>query len=420
MGISVEKIGSKPVEAEQKEAVSKEDKTSDESIFTKGEEKTNTAEIVIGAVVGISLGIFLSKFFKTPSKTIQKGLRSILKKPHNNGSTVSVKKVTENSKSVSSPVREYIQDVINKNSGKAPRVSLSKLDAKATQAINSEEKAFYESILKDFDELHPEKVRCYPSAGTYCSKTHINGALSEISYSDRYVFDSNGITKHLEQKENSFEYILGKKKLNCYPSSGHFVGDEALIQEYKTFLNGRTPNADNFKEFMKAKDIDYIKSNGILGLEDKAKQISLEKGEIIKAQEELRHKDLQNMYKGLWRPYPSKQFYRVVGREELIKMLNGEKIMSPRYAQYGKECTDISTNPYYHEIMLTGKYRISFKRVNYDGSGNASFARAVSEWAPENSHWHLHRPYDISDVKLDEIKAWNGDDWIPVKIITEE
>ena len=171
---------------------------------------------------------------------------------------------------------------------------------------------------------------------------------------------------------------------------------------------------------MKAKDIDYIKSNGIIGQDFKPQKISLEKGEIIKAQEELRHKDLQNMYRGLWRPYPTDQFYRIVDRNELMKMLHGEKIMSPRYARYGYLRTDITTDPYYHEIMLTGKYRISFKRVNYDGSGNASFASRVSKWIPETQHYQLNRPYDISDVKLDEIKAWNGDDWVPVRIVTKE
>ena len=397
MGISVEKIASKPVEAEQKEAVSKEDKISDESIFTKGEEKTNTAEIVIGAVIGISLGIFLSRFFKT---TVQKGVRSILRKGSNGSDvTFSVKKLTESSKNLSA-----LQETSS-----AVKTG-SKSATKAAQAINGEEQAFYESILKEFDELHPEKVRCYPSAGTHYSKTHINGASSEISYSDRYVFDSNGITKHLEQEENSFEYIFGKKKLNCFPSSGHYYGDEALIQEYKTFLNGRTPNADNFKEFMKAKDIDYIKSNGILGLEDKAKQISLEKGEIIKAQEELRRKDLQNMYKGLWRPYPTDQFYRIVDRNELMKMLRGEKIVHPCYGSY-----DISSNPHYGRISRLGKFRIEFRGVNYEGSGNASLASRIRMHDPGCLHYKLYGSYDRSDVLLDRIKAWNGEDWIPVR-----
>lgn len=392
MGINVGKVGEKPVEIAGKEnVIQKQPTQQEESIFAKneGSKIADAVEITSGILFGIAAVVFLPKLLKSRKNPLVNALESTIKKAQKSGSSISLSKLQS-----------------------------TKAGKTVAQTVNREEKAFYESILKEFDDMHPEKISCYPEACTYYNKKHINGALSEISLADKLVYDSNGITKHFVQEERSFEYILGKKKLNCTPK-GQFNGDETLIKEYQAFLNGRNPNTTNFKMFMEQKDVDYIRKNGIWNIESKAQQISKEKGEIIKAQEKIHRSRMQSDLEKLWRPYSTRQYYRIVGKEELIKMLRGEKIVSPRYAQYGKMQTDITSNPYYHEIFFgEQKFRISFKGVNYDGSGNASFARRVSEWAPETQHYHLNGPYTRNDVKLDEIMYWNGGDWAPLEIVS--
>lgn len=274
--------------------------------------------------------------------------------------------------------------------------------------MNSEEQAFYESILKEFDDVFPPKPPEF-NFNNADSKTFIKKHISGFK-SQKTTY--KGKTTFFTYEKDSSNHVFCRPDIDCY-------GEGSLVQEFKTFLNGALPTEEKFAEFIHQKEINYVKSNWqtlyAKNFRKEAEYQAMDKA--IKDSEDLYRRCKKDDLERLWHPYPTQRFYRIVDKNELAKMLRGEEIISRYKTNGGYDRIDISSDPYYNRISRLGKFRIEFRGVNYDGSGNASLASRIGILKPEYQHYQIHGSYDRSDVLLDRIKAWNGEDWIPVRIV---
>ncbi len=105
-------------------------------------------------------------------------------------------------------------------------------------------------------------------------------------------------------------------------------------------------------------------------------------------------------------------FYRIVGKDELLKLIKGQAVKSNRDAYKGLY-TDITTDPMYDKIPRNGKFRLKFNNENNKliNSGR------LRVWAPENSHYQISGHYDASDIKT--VDYFDGDDVISLGSIDE-
>lgn len=104
------------------------------------------------------------------------------------------------------------------------------------------------------------------------------------------------------------------------------------------------------------------------------------------------------------------RFYRYVGKEELDKLLAGEKIISHRPCHGGYR-TDVTSDPNYGKIPTLGKYRLAFKDkpefAPYPPTKESSKSR-IQEHNLKNSEYYLYGGYDISDIEKIERKVGDG------------
>lgn len=104
------------------------------------------------------------------------------------------------------------------------------------------------------------------------------------------------------------------------------------------------------------------------------------------------------------------RFYRYVGKEELDRLLAGEKITSHRLCHRGL-LTDVTSDPNYAKIPTLGKYRLSFKDkpefVPYPPT-KASLKSRIQEHDLKDSEYYLYGGYDISDIEKIEKKVNAG------------
>ncbi len=281
---------------------------------------------------------------------------------------------------------------------------------KAGNNMSDEETKFYGEVLDDFENISTIKKEVNPFMETETFiKTHINGEVSEITNSISRQKGYGGSYSWASDFKNISLTRDGEIVLKLR-NDGDIWGDELLVKEYKTFLNNNKPSKENFEEFLRHRDLNYVKDNEITDI--KAIEKTKRKGEEIKKAEELYYKQRQEMYKDLWRPYPTQQFYRVVGKDELMKMLRGEEIISKNSkARYGRNCVDITPWENYQDIFYgETKFRIPFKRKNKDGRWNTDFTSKIFEFRPEKGHYQIPS-YNINDVDVKNIKVWNGSEW---------
>lgn len=275
--------------------------------------------------------------------------------------------------------------------------------------LNAEQKLSKDVVL-EYRELFPSKTEV--NGNGYLdfesvTSSHIAGSESEIVsiLKDRIV---NGQI-FTDKIDNTFSLWQNGKRLFVDFRGKKITGDEQLVKELNTFLDGSPANRENIQAFLEQRDLKYIQDNGIVSLSDTRKSIA--KGKEIAAAEEAYHSQREKEYEKLWRAYPTRTFYRIVGEEELLRALKGEVIVSKNsLARYNRQCVDITTNPNYHEIFYgEPKYRITFKVKDSDGGYHESFTKGIVEFKPETQHYQVpsYTKDDIADIRY-----WNGNDWI--------
>lgn len=100
------------------------------------------------------------------------------------------------------------------------------------------------------------------------------------------------------------------------------------------------------------------------------------------------------------------RYYRYVGKEELQKLLSGEKITSTRPC-YGGKFTDVTSDPNYGLIPTMGKYRLTFKDKKEFAPyplGEDANSRII-EHKLGNSEFYLRGGYTIDDIEKIEQKV---------------
>lgn len=103
------------------------------------------------------------------------------------------------------------------------------------------------------------------------------------------------------------------------------------------------------------------------------------------------------------------RYYRYVGKDELQKLLSGEKVTSSRPC-HGGNLTDVTSDPNYGKIPTIGKYRLTFKdKAEFSPYplGKDKNSRII-EHDLKDSEYYLRGGYDISDVEKIERKAEDG------------
>lgn len=273
--------------------------------------------------------------------------------------------------------------------------------------IIKEEQKLYNDVLEEFREIKPATRKVYPYTELeIITEEQINGNKLETIYEikDKYL-----------EKEELYEISLSSKNKKLILRGNSLFGDESLQKEFNKFLNGREPNKQLFEDFVKQKNIEYIKENGIYNLKSVRK--STEIGKEVEQYEKQHHKKLQKEYENVFRPYHTEQFFRIAGIDELLELLRGKTIISKNSMQrYGRKCVDITTNGYYHDIYYgETKVRIPFIRKDADGGWHERFTSKIIDYVPERYHYQVPS-YDYKDVDLNNIKYWDGSDWKPIDI----
>lgn len=100
------------------------------------------------------------------------------------------------------------------------------------------------------------------------------------------------------------------------------------------------------------------------------------------------------------------RYYRYVGKEELQKLLSGEKITSSRPC-YGGRFTDVTSDPNYGLIPTMGKYRLTFKDKKEFAPyplGNEKNSRII-EHNLGKSEFYLRGGYSLDDIEKIEQKV---------------
>lgn len=104
------------------------------------------------------------------------------------------------------------------------------------------------------------------------------------------------------------------------------------------------------------------------------------------------------------------RFYRYVGKEELDKLLAGQRVTSHRACHNGS-LTDVTSDPNYGKISTIGKYRLSFKDKPEFAPfppTKGSLNSRIKEHNLKDSEYYLCGGYDISDIEKVEKYLGNG------------
>ncbi|MCQ2739205.1 MAG: hypothetical protein MJ237_03130 [bacterium] len=288
-------------------------------------------------------------------------------------------------------------------------VSIKSFEPKvAGYNMTQAEKNFYEDIFENSKKIFPEKSKCNPYINAEETiMPFLNGdKIEKTNYLDKYLHETGNFVI-AAKSSNDGNFILNSKYNNgC-----------KLLTDYEEFCGTFTPNEENLAEFIKHRNLNYIRENGIGLKELQEVQTSIRKGEEIAKAEKMYHDSRQAMYSSLWKPYHTEQFYRIIGEDELIKMLRGEEIVSTNsLARYGRNCVDITSNGYYHDILYgEQKFRIPFKRKDATGHWNIDFTSEIYDFRPEKSHYQIPS-YSIKDVDIKNITYWDKNDWQPIDL----
>lgn len=103
------------------------------------------------------------------------------------------------------------------------------------------------------------------------------------------------------------------------------------------------------------------------------------------------------------------RFYRYVGKDELQKLLAGQKVTSSRPC-HGGSLTDVTSDPNYGKIPTIGKYRLTFKdKAEFSPYplGKDKNSRII-EHDLKDSEYYIRGGYDISDIEKIERKSEDG------------
>lgn len=103
------------------------------------------------------------------------------------------------------------------------------------------------------------------------------------------------------------------------------------------------------------------------------------------------------------------RFYRYVGKDELQKLLTGQKVTSSRPC-HGGSLTDVTSDPNYGKIPTIGKYRLTFKdKAEFSPYplGKDKNSRII-EHDLKDSEYYIRGGYDISDIEKIERKSEDG------------
>ena len=274
-----------------------------------------------------------------------------------------------------------------------------------TKSIDLEEMKFYDEIINEFSEIYPPKKSSNPIWGEqHLEQLHISG--------DRTI-----ITRKFDNKDQISSVALysdGEKLL--IDLRENFLGiktnmsTERLTQEFEKFLNGRQPSAKLFMEFVKERDIRHIQYTHPNLKEIRHSKIKADESERI---EKLDYTRKEDMYKSLWRSYPTDKFYRIIGKSELRKLLKGETIVS---LHPERKRIDITSNPNYNRIFFgEDKFRITFKQKDADGGYHERLTSQIAPCKPEYFHYTIH-DYDINDIDINDIHMWDGVEWVKIKL----
>lgn len=305
--------------------------------------------------------------------------------------------------SLFSGIREVLDDIFgNKGPTMTPVKPTTKPVAKST---SQEVMRYYDSIICEFSEIYPPKKSTNPVWGErHLEQLHISGDTTVITRK----FDNESIISSVALYRDGEKLLIDLRE--------NFLGiktnmsTESLTKEFESFLNGRKPSAKLFMEFVKERDIKHIQST----LPDlKEIRRSKLKSDEIERIEKLDYARKENMYKSLWRSYPTEKFYRIIGKSELRKLLKGETIVSLH--PEGKRI-DITSNPNYNRIFFSeDKFRITFKQKDADGGYHERLTSQIAPCKPEYFHYTIHN-YDINDIDINDIHMWNGIEWVRIKI----
>ena len=315
-----------------------------------------------------------------------------------------LKSVTKYSlRSLFSSARELVNEVLESCTKKLDNLpeSLPKQIAKNTaDSISAEEIKYYDEILSEFSEIFP------PIKST-------NPIWNEKNYTQLHISGDKTITiRNFDTGEIKYAELERDGEKLFIDLRPNFLGiqerqsSEQLTREFETFLDGRKPSADLFTEFVKRRDIKHI-------LEEcpNLKEIrrSKLKADEIERIEKLDLTRKEEMYKSLWRSYPTEKFYRIIGKSELDKLLKGEVIES---LHPERKRIDITSHPNYNLIFFgEDKFRITFKQKDLDGGYHERLTRQIAPCKPEYFHYTIHQ-YDINDIDINDIHFWNGCKWI--------
>lgn len=263
------------------------------------------------------------------------------------------------------------------------------------------EKEVFNDLLAEYRTLKP--VRREPGIRTYDEvKEHING-------------DQLSLTRWFENEKPYGITLKNADGDRLFYDFKSFSGNKTLQKEFETFLNGKEASMESFNEFVTLRNMRYLRDNEIYSL--KPLRTSMEKGKEIERLEKQHHDKVQKEYNNLWRSYPTEQFYRIAGVDELKAILRGETIISKNsVARYGRPCVDITPNGYYHNIFYgEPKVRIAFKRKDPDGGWHERFTSKIRPFREENHHYQVSS-YDYKDVDFNKLTYWDGSDWLPLDV----
>ena len=313
------------------------------------------------------------------------------------------KSVTKNSfKSLFSSARELVNEVLESCTKKLDNLaeSLPKQIAKNTNEISAEEMKYYDEIISEFSEIFPPIKSTNPiwNEKNY-TQLHISGDKTIMIHN----FDTGEIKYAELQRDGEKLFIdLRPKFLGIQKKQS----SEQLTAEFERFLDGQEPSADLFTEFVKRRDIKHILEECPNLKEIRRNKLKADEIERI---EKLDLSRKEEMYKSLWKSYPTEKFYRIIGENELDKLLKGEVIKS---LHPERKRIDITSHPNYNLIFFgENKFRITFKQKDFDGGYHERLTRQIAPCKPEYFHYTIQQ-YDINDIDINDIHYWNGCEWV--------
>ena len=273
-----------------------------------------------------------------------------------------------------------------------------------TGTISAEEMKYYDEIINEFSEIFPPIKSTNPIWNEkHYTQLHVSGDKTIVIRN----FDTGAI-KYAELQSGEEKIFIDLRP--NYLGIQKKQSTEKLTQEFETFLDGRQPSAELFTEFVKRRDIKYILEEAPNLKEIRRNKLKADEIERI---EKLDYSKKADMYKSLWRSYPTEKFYRIIGRSELDKLLKGELIES---LHPERKRIDITSHPNYNCIFFgEDKFRITFKQKDADGGYHERLTRQIAPCKPELFHYTIHQ-YDINDIDINDIHFWNGNSWIKIAL----